>query len=229
MRPDEFIPLLEQYGLIHKVGMWVLKTALEQTCEWRRFIPDFHISVNFSIVQLEERKIGEMVLSLLGETGMPGSALTIELTESVQLQEMSRYTDIFERWYEAGIELSIDDFGTGYSSMSYLKKLKVNEIKIDRIFIKDLQEATYNYRLLGNMIDFARNNDIRICCEGVENLQELSILESLSPNLIQGYLFARPCKKEIFEATFLNKEMDTYKSYVEFIEKIYRNKEKQSL
>lgn len=229
VRPDEFIPLLEQYGLIHKVGMWVLKTALEQTCEWRRFIPDFHISVNFSIVQLEERKIGEKVLSLLRETGMPGSALTIELTESVQLQEMSRYTDIFERWYEAGIELSIDDFGTGYSSMSYLKKLKVNEIKIDRIFIKDLQEATYNYRLLGNMIDFARNNDIRICCEGVENLQELSILESLSPNLIQGYLFARPCKTEIFEDTFLNKEMDTYKSYVEFIEKIYRNKEKQSL
>lgn len=139
VRPDEFIPLLEQYSLIHKVGLWVLKTALKQSFEWRKTIPDFHISVNFSIIQLEDSKIGEKVLDILAETGVPGKALTIELTESVQLQEMSRYANMFERWYDTGIGLSIDDFGTGYSSMSYLKKLKVNEIKIDRIFIQGLE------------------------------------------------------------------------------------------
>ena len=135
-------------------------------------------------MQLRERKVAQDVLDILAKTGLPGNALTIEITESVQLQEFQYYSEIFNCWREAGIELSIDDFGTGYASMSYLKQLNVNEIKIDRLFVKGVEEATYNYRLISNMIEFAKSNAIRICCEGVEDVKELTVLEGLAPNLI---------------------------------------------
>lgn len=227
--PDEFIPILEQSGLINQVGLWVLKTALLQCRQWRKLVEDFHISVNFSAEQLRDSYVAEMVLEVLKETGMPGNALTIELTESSQLQEIPYFDSVFSRWREAGIELSIDDFGTGYASMAYLKQLSVNEIKIDRMFVKGIEEATYNYRLISNMIEFAKSNGLRVCCEGVETLQELTVLEGLSPEMIQGYLFAKPCKKEEFEQAYIRTETPEHKKYTEFVRTIYQDKEKMNI
>ena len=224
--PDEFIPLLEQSKLIRQVGLWVLETALMQCREWRKSMKDFHVSVNFSTVQLEEKDVGEKVLDILAKSGLPGEALTIELTESTQLQEAGYLSNIFQRWRETGIGLSIDDFGTGYASMSYLKELNVEEIKIDRLFVKGIEEATYNYRLISNMIEFAKTNAIRICCEGVEDVHELTVLEGLAPNLIQGYLFSKPCKTEEFESAFINQGTEAYRRYDEFVRKIYQYKDK---
>lgn len=218
--PEEFIPLLEQSKLINQVGMWVLETALQQCRHWRETVEDFHISVNFSVVQLEEKHVAERVLDILAEAGLPGNALTIEITESMQLPGNQEFDDIFRCWRDAGIELSIDDFGTGYASMGYLKELDVSEIKIDRMFIKGVEEATYNYRLISNIIEFAKNNAIRVCCEGVEDMRELTVLEGLSPSLIQGYLFAKPCEKEAFERSFIDRETEAYKENAEFIQKI---------
>lgn len=206
--PDVFIPLLEDARLIHPIGMWVLKTALAQGKLWRQTIPDFKISVNFSPVQLTEVHVAEDVLEILAESGLPGEALTIEITESTQLEKFQSYHSVFKKWSDAGISLSIDDFGTGYSNMGYLKKLDVDEIKIDRLFVSGLEEATYNYRLISNMIDFAKSNDIRICCEGVENEQEIHALEGLAPDLMQGYFFAKPCATEDFEHTFIDQKTD---------------------
>lgn len=227
--PDEFIPLLEKSKLINQVGMWVLETALQQCRHWRETVEDFHISVNFSVVQLEEKHVAERVLDILAETGLPGNALTIEITESMQLPGNQEFDDIFRCWREAGIELSIDDFGTGYASMSYLKELDVSEIKIDRMFVQGVDEATYNYRLISNMIEFAKNNAIRVCCEGVEDMRELTVLEGLSPSLIQGYLFAKPCEREAFERTFIDRETEAYKENAEFIQKIYQYKDKMQV
>lgn len=224
--PDVFIPILERSKLINQVGLWVLETALNQCRIWRETMPEFRISVNFSAVQLRDQHVAEKVLDILEKTGVPGSALTIELTESVPLQGEKDLDEIFRCWREAGIELSIDDFGTGYASMSYLKELDVSEIKIDRLFVKGIEEATYNYRLISNMIEFAKSNAIRICCEGVEEVKELTVLEGLSPNLIQGYLFAKPCKKEEFENTFLDNRTEAYKEKEEFVKKIYQYKDK---
>lgn len=224
--PDEFIPLLEQSKLINQVGMWVLETALRQCRRWRETVKDFHISVNFSAIQLKQEHIAENVLDILARTGMPGSALTIELTESMQLQGIQNFSNIFQCWRNAGIELSIDDFGTGYASMSYLKELDVSEIKIDKMFVRGIEEATYNYRLISNMIEFAKSNSIRICCEGVEDVRELTVLEGLSPNLIQGYLFAKPCQTEKFERTFIDSTTGEYKKQEDFVRKIYQYKEK---
>ena len=224
--PDEFIPLLEQSKLINQVGMWVLETALRQCSRWRETVKDFHISVNFSAVQLKQEHIAENVLDILARTGMPGSALTIELTESTQLQGIQNFSKIFQCWRDAGIELSIDDFGTGYASMSYLKEMDVSEIKIDKLFVRGVEEATYNYRLISNMIEFAKSNSIRICCEGVEDVRELTVLEGLSPNLIQGYLFAKPCQTEEFERSFIDSRTDAYKKQKDFVRKIYQYKDK---
>ena len=223
--PDEFIPLLEQSKLIKQVGMWTLETALRQCKKWRETVPEFHISVNFSVVQLEDKDVAERVLEILDRVGIPGSALTIELTESIQIQSISQLTPIFQSWRNAGIELSIDDFGTGYASMSYLKQLDVSEIKIDKMFVRDVEEATYNYRLIGNMIEFAKNSGMRVCCEGVENMRELTVLEGLSPSLFQGYLFSKPREAEDFERAYIDSTTPEYRSRETFIKKIYDYKE----
>ncbi len=222
--PDEFIPLLEQSKLINEVGLWILETALRQCSHWRKRFPEFHINVNFSVIQLSAPNIAEQVIEILKKTGVPGEALTIELTESIQLHGVQYLNEIFRVWREAGIELSIDDFGTGYASMGYLKELCVAEIKIDRMFVEEIGEATYNYRLISSMIDFAKHNNIRICCEGVEDIRELTVLEQLAPNLIQGYLFAKPCDKEMFEHSFIDGKAEEYEAYVQHIEEIYQYK-----
>lgn len=222
--PDEFIPLLEQSKLIKEVGIWVLETALHQCREWRKWLPKMHINVNFSAVQLEDYNVAERVLKVLERTHMPGEALTIELTESIQLHKVQYLNEIFRLWKEAGIELSIDDFGTGYASMGYLKELDVAEIKIPKLFVEHIDEETYNYRLISNMIHFAKNNDIRICCEGVEEIKELAVLEELAPNLIQGYLFARPCAAELFERSFLDTNGNDYRQHTRHLDEIYQYK-----
>ncbi len=166
--PQEFIPVLEQTGMICPVGLWVLETALEQCRVWRETLPELHISVNMSYVQLSQKDISTQVLELLEKSGLPGDALTLEVTESMQLQDYPSFNRLFYQWKQAGIEISVDDFGTGYSSLGYLKNLDIDEIKIDRCFVSGIQHSAYNYRLLNNMVELARTAQIRVCCEGVE-------------------------------------------------------------
>ena len=198
--PAEFIPILEQNGLICPVGLWVLETALAQCRAWRAFFPAFHISVNISYAQLAQQGVVQQVLSALERSGLPGDALTLEVTESMQLQDYPHFNRIFYQWKKAGIEISVDDFGTGYSSLGYLKSLEIDEIKIDRCFVSGIQHSAYNYRLLSNLVELARSSQIRVCCEGVETPEELATLERLRPNLLQGFLFSPPHTRQDFEA-----------------------------
>lgn len=198
--PAEFIPILEQNGLICQVGLWVLDEALAQCRTWRTQFPEFHISVNISYVQLSQPGAAEQVLSSLMRSGLPGDALTLEVTESIQLQDYPRFNRIFYQWKKAGIEISVDDFGTGYSSLGYIKSMEIDEIKIDRCFVSGIQHSAYNYRLLSNMVELARSSQIRVCCEGVETPEELAALEQLHPDLLQGFLFSHPCSRDDFEA-----------------------------
>ena len=208
--PGEFIPLLEQSGMICEVGMWVLQTAVSQCREWRKKLPDFHISVNISYVQLRQKGIEEAVLALLQQMDLPGEALTLEVTESMQLQDYSYFNKIFYEWKRYGIQISIDDFGTGYSSLSYLKSIEVDETKIDRCFVSRIQHNAYNYRLLSNMIELAHSARIKVCCEGVETEEELLALKELKPDVLQGFLFAKPYKKEEFERIYICEETKEY-------------------
>ena len=227
--PNDFIPLLEQSGLIVNVGSWVLEQALLQCKKWRKVKNNMRISVNFSIIQFRDENIVESIFKLLEKTNMPGDALTIEITESVPIHEIDRFTDIIKQLKSSGIQLAIDDFGTGYSNMGYLKQLDIDEIKIDRMFVKDIEKDTYNYNVISNALDFAKMNAIRVCCEGVETTRELTVLESRSPDLIQGYLFDKPCDPSIFESTYINSESPKFKEREEFIDNLHNYKEKMSM
>ena len=213
--PDEFIPILESSDLMYEVGLWVLKTALEQCKEWRERNPEFHISVNISYAQLCKPGIKDDVLQVLQESGLPGDALTLEVTESMQLQNYQYYNEIFSAWKAVGIYISVDDFGTGYSSLGYLKNLNIDEIKIDRCFVSGIQSSSYNYLLLSNMVELATDSRIRVCCEGVEETCELQVLEDLKPDLLQGYLFSKPREKESFERLSFEEGDPEYQEYMQ--------------
>ena len=217
--PIEFVPILEQTGLICQVGEWVLKTALAQCAKWRENLPDFHINVNISYVQLRQENIVETVLHALHETGLPGSALTLEVTESMQLQDYVYFNKIFYEWKRHGIKIAIDDFGTGYSSLSYLKSIDVDETKIDRCFVSRIQSNAYNFHLLSNMVELAHGAHIQVCCEGVETEEELLALQELNPDVLQGFLFAKPYRKEEFEESYIEKDNEKYKIRIEKEEK----------
>lgn len=218
--PDEFIPLLEQSGLICPVGEWILKTAARQCVQWRRILPDFHINVNISYVQLRQDGIAASVLEILEEEGLPGKALTLELTESMQLQDYMYFNKIFYEWKRHGIRIAIDDFGTGYSSLSYLKRIDIDETKIDKCFISRIQYNAYNFRLLSNMIELAHSASIRVCCEGVETEDELVALNKLNPDVLQGFLFARPYRAEDFETLYIRENSSEYQARIRREEKL---------
>lgn len=201
--PDKIIPILEQSRLIEQVGLWVLETALRQCKQWRTQIPDLHISVNFSSVQFEDLDIGYKIVDALKKVDIPGDALTVELTESIPIHENMHISKAIESLQACGVHFSVDDFGTGYSNLGYLKSLDVSEIKIDRSFVSNIREDDYNFNLLSNIMTFAKQIAIRICCEGVETAAELAVIEPLRPDTLQGYLFSKPCTAREIEQKYL--------------------------
>lgn len=208
--PTEFIPILEQSELICPVGKWAMETALCQCKRWREEIPHFHISVNLSYVQLKKEDFPQTVLQILDQIGLPGEALTLEVTESIQLQDYQWLNQIFCDWKKRGIRISVDDFGTGYSSLSHLKSIAIDEVKIDRCFVSGIQYSAYHCRLLHNIIELAHSAQIRICCEGVETEKELAVLKRMRPDVLQGFLFAKPFEKTQFEEVYMQENTSAY-------------------
>ena len=227
--PDRFIPILEQSRLIRKVGMWVLKEALTQCKKWRETIPQLKVSVNFSALQFEDNSLAEKVINTIRELDIDSRALTIELTESIELHSSQQLIDTIKTLKALNINFAIDDFGTGYSNLSYLKQLNIDEIKIDRVFVSGVEKDTYNHKLISNVIEFAKSNAIRTCCEGVESTRELVTLELLLPDVIQGYLFDKPNTPEIIERTYINSSSNEFKQRIEFVNKLYEFKEKMGV
>ena len=223
MSPVAFIPLLEQTEMIIPVGQWVMKQAFAQCAKWRRKYGEFNISINISYIQLKDRSIIQKVIDAAKEADLPGNAITLEVTESMQLQDYNYFNSMFYYWKEKGMQISIDDFGTGYSSLSYLKGLEVDEVKIDRCFVRQIHKSSYNYRLLSNMLKLTQEAQIRVCCEGVEEEEELRCLDTLSPELIQGYFFGKPMPAEEFE----EKCLSTEGSYNEFVSELRQRYQEQ--
>lgn len=227
--PNEFIPILEQSRLIKQVGLWVLRQALNQCRQWREHLPDLRVSVNFSALQFEDIFLAEKVARILAETGLPGQALTVEITESIELHDSHVLVETLRQLKSYHVNFSADDFGTGYSNLAYLKELDINEIKIDRSFVTGIQKDTYNHNLVSNVICFARDNGILTCCEGVETPHELITLELLQPDLFQGYLFDRPVSAEEIEKAYIDAQSPTYQRRKEFIDKINAYKDEMGI
>ena len=229
----DVITILEQSGLIKKVGLWVLDKALEQCAKWRKVLPNFHISVNISYGQFEDDDIVDKILDSMSLHKVSGTALTLEVTESMELHTYGKLNKVIEELQYVGIEFSVDDFGTGFSSLSRLKQLNVDEIKIDRCFVSGIQKSVYNYRLLNNMIEWANKCDIRVCCEGVEQEEELSVLETLYPQILQGFLFDKPISSKDFTEIYIDATCDRYKKNIikcsELKKKVMKNSDANEL
>ncbi|WP_407695614.1 EAL domain-containing protein [Shewanella psychropiezotolerans] len=195
--PDKFIPIAEKIGLINEIGSWVLKEACQQGVKWISQGKTFgRIAVNVAGQQLQRTSFVDEVKLVLEETGLPASALELEVTESFMMSDPEVVIRDLQRLGEMGIELSIDDFGTGYSSLSYLKKLPIHKLKLDQSFVKDLPLDLNNSAIAKAVIALGQALNLKVIAEGVENEAQAAFLRDNGCHEAQGYLYSKPMLPE---------------------------------
>jgi EAL domain-containing protein (putative c-di-GMP-specific phosphodiesterase class I) len=193
--PSEFIPLAEKTGLIVPLGELVLREACKQTRIWQvsqREGDPLSISVNLSAAQLDDPGLLDAVRGALKESGLEPASLTLEITESVLVNDADATTDRLVELKALGVRLAIDDFGTGYSSLSYLRRFPVDVIKIDKSFVDGLASSGPSLALAKSIVRLAHNLQLKTVAEGVEQPQQRTRLAAMGCDHAQGYLFARP-------------------------------------
>jgi len=195
--PDQFIPLLEETGLIIPVGEWVLRTAcLDEMGRLKAGLPAQRVAVNLSIRQFGQADFVRMVEAIINETGMDPDYLELEVTEGLLINNVAETAKILHQLHDLGVRLSIDDFGTGYSSMNYLKRLPFDTLKIDRSFVRDINSNTDDAAIASAIITLAHSMELEVVAEGVETVEQLEYLRDRGCDLIQGYLCSRPIPLE---------------------------------
>lgn len=200
MGPGDFIPLAEYLGLITSIGDYVLEEACRQCRYWNEHgIPDFHINVNLSVVQLLQKDVAETVARILKKTGVNPKNIVLEITESFAINDMDRVLDIIKGIKKLGPRIALDDFGTGYSSLNYIKQLPLDIIKVDKTFIDDIVEDEYAQAFIKLIVELSDTIDTDIIIEGVENEAQLNILKELGVDYIQGFYYGKPVPAYEFE------------------------------
>jgi len=201
--PDKFIPIAEERGLIDEIGTWVLRQACGQARQWREWgLPQIPVAVNISALQLRGRQLPETIGGILEETGLPASALELELTESALMEDADQTIDILENLKAMGLNLAIDDFGTGYSSLNYLKRFPIDRLKIDRSFIRDLATKAEDAAIARAIIAMGKALKLNVIAEGVETEEQLAFLKTEGCREYQGYYFSRPLPAAEFASLF---------------------------
>ena len=191
--PDSFIPLIEENGLIVPIGEWVMRRACEQSMEWMRAgMTPVPLAVNLSPRQFMHRGLVESIRRILDETGIAPAMIEFEITETALMQHGEQTLEILGQINAMGIRLSIDDFGTGYSSLAYLKRFPVKKIKIDRAFIKDLEESAEDRAIVAAIIALSDSLQLSVVAEGVETEAQYALLQRNGCQYAQGYLFSQP-------------------------------------
>ncbi|MBU2090674.1 MAG: EAL domain-containing protein, partial [Alphaproteobacteria bacterium] len=196
LSPLDFIPLAEETGLIVPIGEWVLRRACEQMGIWHADFPDrppLQINVNLSSRQFGKVDLVRSVIDTLQSSGMDGSFLKLEITESALMENAQRSTKMLEQLKQLKIKLSIDDFGTGYSSLAYLRTFPIDTIKIDKSFITDMVTNRDNLEIVRTITALAHNLNLDVIAEGVETAEQLAQLRALGVEYAQGYFFSKPC------------------------------------
>ncbi|HEV3163726.1 MAG TPA: EAL domain-containing protein [Isosphaeraceae bacterium] len=192
MAPNMFIPLAEQTGLIKPLSLWVLNTALLQCRVWRQAGMNIGVAVNLAPGSLQDLQLPDIVSRIIENSDSLPSWLTLELTESSVMADPARAATILTRLHEMGIRISIDDFGTGHSSLAYIKNLPVDEVKIDRTFIKELSTDHSAAAIVESVINMSHSMQLEVVAEGVEDQETLDLLRTLGCDLAQGFHFSRP-------------------------------------
>jgi EAL domain-containing protein (putative c-di-GMP-specific phosphodiesterase class I)/CheY-like chemotaxis protein len=199
--PAEFIPLAEEIGLIESIGAWVIRTVCRQNKAWiDAGLPLLPVAVNVSPRQFRQENLAEIVTTALSESGLPGSGLELEITESAMIEHPSQVADVLSRLKTLGVKLALDDFGTGYSSLTYLSSLPFDKIKIDQSFIRDVITNPVNATIVAATIAMGRSLDMTVLAEGVENEAQLMFLRSRQCEAMQGWLFSRDLTADEFAA-----------------------------
>ncbi len=208
--PDKFIPIAEESALISSIGIWVLKTVCKQMNEWKNLgyeVP--RISINVSVRQLKDKHLEEDIINIIKESNLSFDSLTLEVTESCIMDQPEKMIKTLSRLKNLGFKISIDDFGTGYSSMTYLTRLPLDQLKIDREFIKSIPNEIDKCAITNAILTLGQTLGLNVIAEGVETPEQFKFLKNENCNEIQGYLFCKPLPaKEI-------------SSMLEYIEKKY--------
>jgi len=195
VEPDVFIPIAEQTGLIVPLGDWVLREACMQLRRWQEhFIEELPLtmSVNLSARQFLQWDLVATVKRTLQETGIEGSSLYLELTESVAMGESKRTIRTLEKLKHLGVRLSIDDFGSGYSSLDQLHRLSADTLKVDRHFVARMTANDRNHKIVNTIITLGHNLQMNVIVEGAETTEQLALLDGMACDCVQGYVFSRP-------------------------------------
>lgn len=196
--PDEFVPLAEQSGYIRALTHAVLVKALSQVQRWRNDGLAMNISINLSALDLLDEKLPDIVQGLLSRYSLTGAVLTLEITESAVMKDTAYARGVMERLREQGIKLSIDDFGTGHASLAQLKRLPVDELKIDKSFVMDLPASLDDAAIVRSTIELGHNMGLSVTAEGVETDQSRNMLTEFNCDVIQGYLLSKPLPEDEF-------------------------------
>ena len=202
--PARFIPILEETGLIYDVGRWALRKAIEDYLRWRRAgLAAVRIAVNVSPLQLRNRGFAAEIEQAIGVDAAAAAGLELEITESLIMEDVKHNIATLQAIRAMGVSIAIDDFGTGFSSLSYLAKLPVDTLKIDRSFVVDMAAAQEALALVSTIISLAHSMKLKVVAEGVETEEQSRLLRLLNCDEMQGYLFSKPVPCEIFETKFL--------------------------
>ena len=202
--PDGFISLAEYLGLIVPIGEHVLREACTQCKHWNDFgHPDYKVNVNLSVFQLAKTDIASVVWMALRDTGLEPHNLTLEVTESMAIDDMDNMIAILDKLRAMGCRIALDDFGTGYSSLNHIRQLPIDTIKIDQAFIKDVGKDNFSEVFVKNVAELADTLHMDVCVEGVENRAQLDIISKFFVNVAQGYLFDQPLTQLDFENKYI--------------------------
>lgn len=200
--PDEFIQLAENSGNIDIVSQWVLQQAIKQLVAWQQRGMQLKLAINLSAHDLADTRLPNQIASLLKDNNLPSGALCIEVTEGAVMKDAQTVVSVLQRFRDMGVSVAIDDFGTGHSSLAYLKILPVNEVKIDRSFIKDMLTNSQDVMIVNTSIQLIHGLGFTVVAEGVEEPEGVDILRNLNCDIIQGYVFSKPLKAAEFDLWF---------------------------
>jgi len=199
--PSEFIPIAEESGLILPLGHWILETACKQLAVWeaRPGYADIKVAVNVSARQFQQPDFVEELIATLRRTGADASRLTLELTESVLIHNVEDVIEKMAALKSEGVNFALDDFGTGYSSLYYLKRLPLDQLKIDRSFVRDALIDSDDAAIAKTIVALAQTLGLEVIAEGIETAEQRAFLASAGCHAYQGYYFSRPLPLDALE------------------------------
>jgi diguanylate cyclase (GGDEF)-like protein len=202
--PGKFIPVLEETGMIYDVGRWALRRAVEDYMRWcSAGLSAVRIAVNVSPLQLRNRGFISEIREALGVDPRAAAGLELEITESLIMENVKQNIASLRVIRDMGVPVAIDDFGTGFSSLSYLSRLPVDTLKIDRSFVIDMTAGPEGLSLVSTIINLAHSLKLKVVAEGVETEEQLRLLRLLGCDEMQGFLFSKPVPRDVFETKFL--------------------------